>query len=299
MQWEQPPSTSTMSTNDLAYQIRSSQAGTRASHPNCSRNLGRILGIKLAMSTAYHSQTDRETEIYLRIFCSNNPENWKHLLPTAESAHNQRTHSIQKNSPFYRMMGYEPKSMPLPYTKTNVPKLGQRIILLQRARDEALATHELARQLVAERIHRNFTPFKKGEKVWLEAKNLKTTHLTKKLAPKQEGPFLVKEVLNPLNYQLSLPKQWRIHPVFHATLLTPYKETEAHGPNFLEPLPDLIEGGKEYEVEAIIGHKKKGRGLHYLVKWLGYPTLENSWEPEGNLTHAKEILSDYRKKRRI
>ena len=128
------------------------------------------------------------------------------------------------------------------------------------------------------------------------SENLKTTHLTKKLAPKREGPFLVKEVLNPLNYRLSLPKQWRIHPVFHATLLTPYKETEAHGPNFLEPPPDLIEGEKEYEVEAIIGHKKKGRGLHYLVKWLGYPTSDNSWEPEGNLTHAREILSDYKKK---
>ena len=96
------------------------------------QELGRILGIKLAMSTAYHPQTDGETErvnqeveVYLHIFCSNNHENWKHLLPTAEFAHNQRTHSVQKNSPFYLMMGYEPKSMPLPYAKTNVPELEQ------------------------------------------------------------------------------------------------------------------------------------------------------------------------------
>ena len=65
------------------------------------------------------------------------------------------------------------------------------------------------------------------------------------------------------------------------------------------PPPDLIEGEKEYKVEAIIRHKKKGRGFHYLVKWSGYPTSENSWEPEGNLTHAKETLSEYKKKRRI
>ena len=143
------------------------------------------------MSTSYHPQTNGETEqvnqeveVYLHIFCSNNPKNWKHLLPTTEFAHNQRTHSIQKNSPFYLMMGYEPKSMPLPYAKTNVPELEQRIILLQRARDEALATHELARQLVVECVHQNFTPFKAGEKVWFEAKNLKMAHLTKKLAPK-------------------------------------------------------------------------------------------------------------------
>ena len=171
----------------------------------------------------------------------------------------------------------------------------QRIVHLQKARDKALATHELARQLVAERVHQNFTPFKAGEKVWLEAKNLKTTHLMKKLAPKREGPFLVKKVLNPLKYRLSLPKQWRIHPVFHAALLTPYKETEAHGPNFLEPPPDLIKGEKEYEVKAIIGHKKRGRGFLYLMKWVGYPTSENSWKPEGNLTHARETLSKYQK----
>ena len=94
------------------------------------QELGRILGIKLAMSTAYHPQTDGETErvnqeveIYLHMFCAINPEDLKCLLPTAEFTHNQRTHSVQKNSPFYLMMGYEPKVMPLPYTKTNVPEL--------------------------------------------------------------------------------------------------------------------------------------------------------------------------------
>ena len=60
-----------------------------------------------------------------------------------------------------------------------------------------------------------------------------------------------------------------------------------------------MKGEKEYEVEAIIGHKKKGQGFHYLRKWLGYPTSENSWEPEGNLTHAKETLSNYKNKRHI
>jgi hypothetical protein len=47
-------------------------------------------------------------------------------------------------------MGYEPKEIPLPYTKTNVPKVEKRIVLLQRAWDKVLATHELARQMVAE-----------------------------------------------------------------------------------------------------------------------------------------------------
>ena len=152
---------------------------------------------------------------------------------------------------------------------------------------------------MAERTTRHFSPFKEGEKVWLEGKNLKIPYATKKLAPKREGLFTIKEVLTPLSYQLDLPKQWKIHPVFHAALLTPYKETETHGPNFLNPPPDLIEGEKEYEVEAIIAHKKEGRGHLYLVRWKGYPSSENSWEPEGNLTHSRELLNEYKKKRRV
>ena len=89
--------------------------------------------------------------------------------------------------------------MPLPYTKTNVLKLEQRIVLLQEARDEALATHKLARQPVAEHVHQNFTLFKVGEKVWLEAKSLKTAHLTKKFVLKHEGPFSIRKILNLLN----------------------------------------------------------------------------------------------------
>ena len=101
--------------------------------------------------------------------------------------------------------------------------------------------------------------------------------------------------MSPLSYRLDLLKQWKIHPVFHVALLTPYKETKTHRPNFLNPPPDLIEGEKEYAVEAIVAHKKKGRGYHFLIRWKGYPPSENSWEPEGNLTHAMELLDEYKK----
>jgi hypothetical protein len=86
--------------------------------------------IKLAMSTAYHPQTDGETEqvnqeleIYLQTFCSNEPETWKCYLPTAEFAHNQKTHSTVKHSPFYLMMGYEPLGLPTTFPKMNVPEV--------------------------------------------------------------------------------------------------------------------------------------------------------------------------------
>ena len=106
----------------------------------------------------------------------------------------------------------------------------------------------------------NLTPFKEGDKVWLESRYLKLHYKSKKLAPKWEGPFKVLEVLSPLNYQLELPKSWQIHPVIHITLLSPYKENDIHGTNYTTPPPDLIEGEHEYEVEAIISHKKQGRG---------------------------------------
>jgi hypothetical protein len=79
--------------------------------------------------------------------------------------------------------------------------------------------------------------------------------------------------------------------VFHANLLTPYKEMELHGPNFTRLPPDLINGEEEYEVERILDMKQKGRGhkTHYLIKWKGYPTSDNSWEPEENVTATKLI----------
>ena len=89
------------------------------------------------------------------------------------------------------------------------------------------------------------------------------------------------------------------HPVFHATLLSRYRETDVHGPNYLLPPPNLIDGQEEHEVEVLLSHKKRGRGYVFLVKWLGYPLSENSWEPERNLTHSTDLLSDYKKAKGI
>jgi hypothetical protein len=83
--------------------------------------------------------------------------------------------------------------------------------------------------------------------------------------------------------------------VFHTSLLTPYRETTTHGPNFSRPPPDMIEGQEEYEVESIVAHRQFGRGkkLHYLIKWKGYPASDNTWEPEENV-HAPDLILRYR-----
>lgn len=70
-------------------------------------------------------------------------------------------------------------------------------------------------------------------------------------------------------------------------LLSPYKQTEVHGPGYAEPPPDVIDGVEEYEAETILRHKKvRGGSFRFLVKWKEYPTSENSWEPEENLENS-------------
>ena len=68
-----------------------------------------------------------------------------------------------------------------------------------------------------------------------------------------------------------------------------------HGPNYSRPPPDLVDGEEEFEVEQILDMKQIGRGrkTHYLVKWKGYPTSDNSWEPEKNL-NADELIAEFK-----
>jgi hypothetical protein len=68
---------------------------------------------------------------------------------------------------------------------------------------------------------------------------------------------IIKEI-SPVAYQLALPSEWKIHDVFHASLLSPYTETDAHRPNFVRPPLDLVGGEQEYEVEHIINHRCTG-----------------------------------------
>jgi len=218
---------------------------------------------------------------------------WKLLNSLMEFSHNQKVHSTMKQTPFYLMMGYEPKDIPLVFDKTNTPTAKQWVKAFHKTRNEAAAAHELVRQKITERSTWGFTPFKKGEQVWLDGWNLKIGYLSWKLAPKWEGPFTIMEVLGPVTYHLKLPNQWRIHDVFHASLLSPYHKAETHGPNFMKPPPDLVKGEEEYEIKAITSHKKWSQGYWYLVKWKGCPISNNTWEPVSGFKNAQEILMEY------
>ena len=169
---------------------------------------------------------------------------------------------------------------------------------LQKDREEALAAHELARARMIERRKTTFTPFQKGDMVWLDSRNLKTIY-HKKMAPKREGPFEITEVLGPVTYRLKLPSPWKVHNAFHASLLRQYKENEVYGANFSRPPAELIEGEEVYEVDTILRHRRRGRGYQYLVKWKDYPISEASWEPADVFSRDGDLLERYRQRHHL
>jgi hypothetical protein len=260
----------------------------------------KLMGIKSSPSTAFHPQTDgatervnQEIEAYLAIFCSINPETWADMLPLVEFTHNSRNHADRQLSPFELLYGYQPPAIPTALGDINLPSVEKRMKALEHARNEALAAHELARARMKARSPDTFRTFQKGEKVWLEARNLQLPYQSKKMAPKRTGPFTISQVLSPVTYRLSLPPGWKIHDVFHSSLLTPFRETDTHGPAYPTPIPDIIEGEEEFEVEGILKHKVKQGKPHFLIRWKNCTASEDSWEPEDNLTHAKDILREY------
>ena len=135
------------------------------------------------------------------------------------------------------------------------------------------------------------------DKVWLDAKNLSLPHASTKLAPKHHGPFQILQQISPVTYWLQLPLAWRIHDVFHTSLLSPYKEMEEKGVNFPWLPGELVEGIEEYGVEEVINHHyhRCGCKLQYLIKWLGYPVSENTWESAEDV-FAPKLVTAYHKK---
>jgi len=131
-----------------------------------------------------------------------------------------------------------------------------------------------------------------GDLVWLEGQNLSITG-NKKLSPKRYGPFPITKKIGTVAYQLQLPASMKIHDVFHMDLLLPYKEMEAYGTPFTRP-PPIIDSEEEYEIEAILDSRRKGRGrqLQYLVHWKGYPHSDDSWIAHKDL-HADKLLESF------
>jgi hypothetical protein len=116
------------------------------------------LGVNLALSTAYHPQTDGTTErvnqeikAYLAIYCHSHPETWKKSLATLEFTHNNQRHADRPKTLFEIIQGESPKVLPLTYKNTKFPSIDDKVKQMMADRDEALAAHELARTRMADR----------------------------------------------------------------------------------------------------------------------------------------------------
>jgi hypothetical protein len=243
----------------------------------------KVTGVKHAPSTAYHPRTDGQSErsnqwleTAIRFITDQKQKNWAPYLPIAQFAHNNWPSDTTRKSPFFLLMGFNPRADWV-HATSPIPRVTLRLEQIKEARIQAREAMIKAQQSWVK--HRDTPKYKEGDLVWLEGKNLRINQPTAKLATRRHGPFKIIQVMSTVNYHLELPMQWSIHPVFHIDLLTPYKETVMHGPNFTRPAPELIDGEEEYSVEKILDSRHFGRRwrLQYLVKWEGYPDAENMW----------------------
>jgi len=134
-----------------------------------------------------------------------------------------------------------------------------------------------------------------GDKVLLSTKNLRLPVPKKKLGPKFVGPFRILDAVGMQAYRLALPKQYRVHNVFHVSLLEPWSGRDGEEPT--EPMP-LVEEDGEYEVEAILDTKVQKKERYYLVKWKDWPEDYNIWEPEANCEHAQGLIDEFWKQKK-
>ena len=217
------------------------------------------LGIQQNLSTTFHPQTDglsewknQWVEQYLCTITASHPRDWSYWISIASAVHNNQINLTTGLLPNHVLFGYSPHLTPTEVIKMDNEAAEKWVKLMMEARDQAIRTiNQKAGRIPP-------AQFTTRDQVWLEGTHLKLPHQSTKLAPKRYGPFTITKQINLVTYQLTLPTTWQIHPVFHASLLSPYQETNAHRPNYSRPPPDLISGEEFYKVEQIRDHRCHG-----------------------------------------
>jgi hypothetical protein len=284
------------SNHGLPDEIISDRGTTFASHFWLS--LTSQLGVNHKLSTAYHPQTDGQTERlnqtleqYLRSYVNYQQDNWVTLLPLAQFAYNSSHNESIKCSPFFANYGFEPEIHRTPRQGQEVPKAYRQARELKalhaELRQELTFTQRRMAQYYNQKRLKGPT-FERGNKVYLLRRNIKTKRISDKLDHKKLGPFEVTRKISDSNYELRLPTTMKIHPIFHISLLEPAPRN-ARLQERIEV--DAPEG--EYEVEAILSSRQQGPVTQYLVKWLGYDESENTWEPVKHLKHCQQMLEEF------
>ena len=252
------------------------------------------LGIQHKLFTAYHSQTDDQTErmnqtveIYLQHYVSKTQKNWVQLLSTAQFVYNNMRNEIMKVTSFYMNYRYnlevwrEQKNISIKSQQTRIDiselkKLHQDLVQMLQAQPERITM---------------VTSYRVGERVYLWTDNIKIKWASKKLNHQSIESFMIKRNIKDLSYELDLSKNMRIHSVFHAFMLQSCDQFIS-----LQIKPTLIESNEEYKVERILDKKIISEIAHYLVKWKEYDISESTWKPKENLKNCVRTLWQFKRR---
>jgi hypothetical protein len=180
-------------------------------------------------------------------------------LSRAEFAHNAAVNKTIRAAPFELTYGYHPRTPVGEVVEVVNPTSAAFVERLQSSLSFArkcLIAAQQRQKAFADKSRVEQT-FEVGQKVLLSTKYLSLKHSKKsrKLLPKWIGPFEVVQVVGPVAYELKMNPGWRIHPVFHVSLLEPYRESGRVQP---PPPPIEMEATLEYEVESILEHRFRG-----------------------------------------
>ncbi|KAK1664958.1 hypothetical protein QYE76_053117 [Lolium multiflorum] len=245
------------------------------------RDLFGLAGVKLRMSTAFHPQTDGQSEVvnkiiamYLRCITGDRPRAWVDWLAWAEYCYNTSYHSALHATPFEVVYGRPPPAM-LPYasgtarTETADDLLRTRDEILAEARQRLLQAQQLARRYYD--AHHREAEFAVGDWVWLRLLHRTTQSLDprsrRKLGPRYAGPFRVLERIGTLAYRLELPAGSRLHDVFNVGLLKAYRGDPPSAPPALPPTSDGRLEPAPASVARVMKAQQRSGIWHVLVHW--------------------------------
>ena len=271
----------------------------------------KFVGTKRKLSTAFHPQTDGQTErmnavleCYLRMYADFDQTNWGDLLDLAEYAWNNSVSATTKLTPFEAngkiIRPFQMKSLEKFSSQAGHDLAANLKVTLQDLKETLTHAQNLQAKYYDE--HHKPVTFKVGDQVMLSTRNLSSNRPSKKLGPKKAGPFRIDKVLGTQAYRLKLPTTWKCHNTFHVSLLTAYRratrvereeEIDNQGPELV--LNDYGNEEEEWEIESIVDSKIKGRWrkLYYLVKWKGWTDDHNTWIRQEDLEHAQEAVESF------
>jgi transposase InsO family protein len=268
----------------------------------------RIIGVKVKLSTAYHKQTDGQTEIMnryidqrLRPFVTYYQDNWSELIPLIDRAQMTLPHESIGMAPYQLKFGMEPRNSwdwNTPKASTPLEKLNYRDAKalaerMKAAWELAKGNMQVAQDRMARATNQKRRPidWEVGDEVYLSTKNLKNHRPSRKLANQWEGPFKVLEKVGH-SYRLELPLGSQVNDVFAPELLSKDPKDPLPGQETPKPPPEVIEGQEEWEVEDILGVKLYRNTLKYQVKWLGHDP-DPAWYAASDLMGSPHKLRDF------